>query len=78
MINREEWLQALSACAPESDESALTVSELAALQGIPPRTMRDRLPTLLASGRVIRSQKYINNRRVTAYRLAPLSSPAAR
>ena len=78
MINREEWLQALGAGALESDESALTVAEMAALQGISRRTMNDHIQSLLLSGRIIKSQKLVNNRRVVAYRVVPLPSRAAR
>ena len=75
-INREEWLKAVADCYPqgETDDSALTVAELATLLGKPTRTMRDILSKLLSSGKATEARKMTTARNgvrriVPAYRL---------
>lgn len=69
MITRDEWLNAMATLEPANDPSAFGLSELARLLGIPRSTLRERLPRLVESGRVIKTQKYVRGQLIVAYRL---------
>ena len=68
-ITKDDWLNALIACDPECDQSALTVTELGALLGKAPRTIRDLIPKLITMGKVEKTHKRVEYRVVPAYRL---------
>jgi hypothetical protein len=74
-ISRDEWLRALdeAVCANvETDASALTVGEFAAMCGIPYSTAGNRLELMVKNGKAVRTKKRSAGRvvMVKAYRLA--------
>lgn len=75
-ISRDEWLKALgdAGFSQEDDQSAVTLSEFAALVGISRHVAAARLGALIAAGKAIKTKKYwVNGRGIrvlgAAYKL---------
>lgn len=82
-IRKDEWLKALSEAGMslESDDSALTVQEFAAMIGLSWHSAQRRLSKLAARGLAIRTRKVVHSsygRRqvITAYRLLDVNPKA--